>query len=252
MSKQAVKTQLLRQVYLPIFVQDDYDSRALIDGAIAAGCTVLEYTCRRHDAREMIPWIKKNHPDVAVFGATLIDGPRCSSFLKRKHDHFITIDEMADLGADGLISFARFRPETYEKHGDNLVMIPGVGTANEALDQLELGADFIKITTGKQGGEDLFMGSRVATHRMIPTLLTGGITVERGQRFIEAGALICCAGFDLLLKDRPSSVDADLVRSRIEPYMAGLHEARKTYQPELFAALEAGDENPLAAGPWLY
>ena len=54
-SKQAVKDDLVRQGFLPIYVHDDLDSRVLVEGAIEAGCRVLEYTCRRHDAREMIP-----------------------------------------------------------------------------------------------------------------------------------------------------------------------------------------------------
>lgn len=254
MSKQTVKNNLLRQGFLPIYVHDGFDSRALIDGAVEAGCTVLEYTCRRHDAREMIPWIKKNHPGVAVFGATLMDGERCSSFLKRKHAHFMTVDEMADLGVDGLVSFMRFLPETYEKYGSRLVTIPGIGTGNEAMEQLELGADFVKITTGRPAGEDLFMATRVGAHHMLPVMCSGGVTIERGQKFIEAGAVVCSAGYDLVLKDRmadPQSVDAALVRDRVKAYLDGFVEARKKHQPDVWAALEAGDENPMAAGPWL-
>ena len=253
-SKQAVKDDLVRQGFLPIYVHDDLDSRVLVEGAIEAGCRVLEYTCRRHDAREMIPWIKKSFPRVAVVGATLVDGPRAEAHLQGRRANFLTIDQMVDLGVDGLVSFLRFRPETYEKYGRDLVMIPGVGTPNEGLEQLELGADFLKFTVGKPAGSDLVLSLRTGTHECLPIMVTSGLTPGKIPQFIQAGIVLCSAGFDLTLKEEREKgrpLTTRVVAARVRASLEAVAEARREHQPELYEAIKAGGENPLAAGPWV-
>jgi 2-keto-3-deoxy-6-phosphogluconate aldolase len=47
------------QGFLPIFVKDDFQTRTLVEGCVEAGMKVIEYTLRREDAREAIPWIQE-------------------------------------------------------------------------------------------------------------------------------------------------------------------------------------------------
>lgn len=253
-SKQANRDAVIRQGFLPIYVHDRFDSRTLIEGAIEAGCTVLEYTCRRHDAREMIPWIKKEFPHVAVFGATLVDGPRVEKHLKKTTPNFIPVAEMVDLGVDGLVSFVRFRPETYEHFGEHLVFIAGVSTANEALDQLELGADLVKMAVGTQSQIDVFRTSRAAVHHAYPVMVTSGVTVEKAAECIRDGAVLTSAGFDLTLKDmmdKPEQVTKQIVADRMKAYLDAVRVAREKSQPAFAKAVADGVENPLQAGPWV-
>ena len=42
------------QVFLPIFVQDHFDTKTLVEACVQAGCKCIEYTLRRADADEMI------------------------------------------------------------------------------------------------------------------------------------------------------------------------------------------------------
>src|SRR5690606_4518040 len=110
--KFAALNRIVAQGFVPIFVNDTHDSRELLAAAVEAGCNAVEYSCRRPDAREMIPWIKREFPHVVVMAATLMDGPRMERFLSRHRRGFLTVDEAVDLGADALVSFLRFRPET--------------------------------------------------------------------------------------------------------------------------------------------
>lgn len=252
--KALTRDMAVRQGFLPIYVHDDLDSRMLVEGAVDAGCEVLEYTCRRHDARQMIPWIKKQFPHVKVFGATLMDGPRTEQALRRKTPNFMSVKEMVDLGADGLVSFLCFRPSTYQSYGDQLVLVPGVATANEALDQLELGADLIKAVIATTGGEELVCKSRIATHGGLPFLVTGGVTSERMASMIAAGVVMGSAGFDLILKadlDTGRTITRKLVSERVRVMLETVRETRRTYQPDLFEAVEAGQPNLMDAGPWV-
>ena len=253
-NKQLVKDNLVRQGYIPIYVHDDQDSETLIEGAVEAGCMVLEYTCRRHDARQMIPWIKKEFPHVAVLGATMIDGSRTTAFLSKRHANFMTINEMVDRGVDGLVSFLRFRPQTFERHSDQLVMICGVSTPNEGIEQLELGADFLKVGVGSSAGADMVVDCRVATHFCLPFFVTGGMTAERTAQLIEVGAVLTSAGFDLILKgdiDAGTRITTKLVSKRIQDLVAAVDNARKQYQPQFHAAVHDGRNNPMSAGPWV-
>ncbi|MBM3855991.1 MAG: hypothetical protein FJ399_23025, partial [Verrucomicrobia bacterium] len=137
--KSAALDAIVGQGFVPILVPDRHDPRRLAEAAVAAGCRAIEISCRRPDAREMIPWVKREFPGLVVLAATLMDGPRTERFLGQHRPGFLSVDEAAGLGADALVSFLRFRPETYAKYGRECVMIAGVGTPNEALEQVELG-----------------------------------------------------------------------------------------------------------------
>ena len=235
--------EVLRQGFLPIFVRDELDPRMLVDAAAAAGCRVLEYTCRRPDAREVIPWIKKTHPDIKVLGASLIDGPRSARSLTRVAPQFIGLEEMSDLGVDGFISMLRFRDQTYADYGQRMAMVPGVSTPNEAIDQLEVGADLVKAVVSTSAGMDLVCKSRAATHGLFPFLVTGGVTGDRLETCIEAGVLVGSAGFDLILGADIAAgraVTSELVEERIEAMLVALKHARQRHQPMLYEAIEAG------------
>ncbi len=253
-ARQQTVDAIVRQGFLPIYVHDQIDSQMLIEGAIDAGCEVLEYTCRRHDARKMIPWIKRHHPSIKVVGATLVDGQRAAQALARTRPHFTTVDEMADLGVDGMISFLRFQPQTYDKYGQRLVMIPGVGTANEAMDQLELGADLVKVTVNAPPGEALVLHSPPGCHCGFPFLVSGGITANRACFFMERGVPVASAGFDLILKDDLAAnrkITSKLVTQRVRAMLDAVRETRRSAQPALEAAIERGETDLIAASSWI-
>lgn len=252
--KQQVKDSLMRQGFLPIYVHDTMDSHVLVDGAVEAGCTVLEYTCRRQDAATMIPWIKKHHPQVAVLGATMIDGPRSAAFLARHRKGFLTVDQMVDLGVDGLVSFLRFREETYQRHAQRLIFIAGAGTSNEALDQLELGADFVKIAVSSPEGERLITTSRVGTHALMPIMATSGITVDRVDALIKAGVALTSAGFDLIFKQelaQGTAITSEMVVGRVRAYLEAMGKARQVHQSQLWQAIQTQSSNLVQAGGWV-
>ncbi|MGH9844336.1 MAG: hypothetical protein ACREEM_36905 [Blastocatellia bacterium] len=252
-AKRQVRDKLVRQGFIPIFVDDDLDSHLLVESAVEAGCTVLEYTCRRQDARTIIPWIKREFPHVAVAGASLVDGARASSFLSQTRPNFTTVDEMAELGVDGLVSFTRFRPETYSRYGRDLVMIPGVNSYNEALDELEKGADFIKLQGNTPWGADLVSSAVTPTHGLFPTLVTGGCSIETIPDFIRAGAVLVGTGFNVILKDEieaGKAITRAAVISALRHMLSTVRQARSSYQLEFYQAVEKGGENPLAIGGW--
>ncbi|MBL9214152.1 MAG: 6-phosphogluconolactonase [Opitutaceae bacterium] len=250
--KQAALDAIVRQGFVPIFVNDSLDSRHLVEAAVQAGCGAIEYTCRRPDARRMIPWIKREFPQLVVMAATLMDGPNVEAYLQKNREGFLTTDEAVDLGADALVSFMRFRPATYAKYGRRCVMIPGVATQNEALDQMDLGADLIKSAVHIQSGIDFVTKTSVATHHCIPFFIAGGVNPTNLAGFIQAGVAVGAAGFDVLLggaKPAASEVTG-LARAAIARMLETVREARARHQPALAEAIARGDSNLLAHGRW--
>lgn len=251
-SRQATLGEIVRQGFVPIFVHHALDPRHLAESAVAAGCQVLEYSCRRPDAREMIPWIKREFPGVRVLAATLVDSPRVAAHLQRTIPGFLTVGEAVDLGADGLVSFLAFRECTYARYGASCVMVAGAGSPNEAIAQLELGADLIKVTVGTPSGSDLVMKSRVPTHGCIPYFISGGLTSEAIEPYLMAGVLATAAGFDLLLGETGCS-RLELSRrahSAIRRMIDSVQAGREKHQPALATAIKNGEVDLLAAGPW--
>jgi len=252
--RDVVLDALVRQGFMPIFAQDRFESRVLVEGAIAAGCKVLEYTCRRPDAREIIPWIKKEFPGVAVLAATLVDSPRLSAHLQETVPGFVTVDEAVDLGADGLVSFMGFRTETYAKYGSRTVIVPGVTTANEAVDQLERGADLIKTIVGSTGGRELLIRSRVPSHSGIPYLVSGGVNQGNVESYIQAGAVAATAGVDLLIGPGQFTREALFRRTSevVIEMLAAVRAAREKHQPHLAQGIQDGARDLLSTGPWYW
>jgi 2-keto-3-deoxy-6-phosphogluconate aldolase len=213
--------KILAQGFIPIMVDDKHKTETLVDAALECGCAALEYTCRRKDAAKYIPALKKKYPELIILGASLVDGDNAQKFLKSKYEHFITADEMADLGVDGLVSFVRFQEKTYSKHADRLIMIPGVSTHNEALEEIEKGADIIKITGDNPWGPGFISGARAATHGLFPFLVTGGMTDARIHEYVRAGAALTAGGFDLILKDAPGAKSAaEALRKKLDAVKA--------------------------------
>lgn len=242
--KRETLNALLRQGWLPIFVHDSYDSKVLVEAAVAAGCQCLEYTIRRHDAAKMIPWIKKEYPEIKVFAATLVDSSRVEAYLAETAPNFLSVQQAVDLGCDGLISYLGFRAETYAKFGDDLVIIPAAATPQEALDQFELGATMIKIADPDKS-PIIIKVLRNNTHGLFGILVTGGMRLEVIPDYVEAGALVCAGGFDLYWPDLGENASVEQIAAKLREHIEAVAAARKRYLPDLAEVIAGGRTNLL-------
>lgn len=250
--KRMILNQILIQGFVPILVNDNRDARKLTEAAVNAGCKVLECSCRRADAREIIPWIKKDFPHVAVLAATLVDSPRLEPFLAARDQSFLTVNQASDLGADALVSFTRFRADTYDRFGTHLVMIPGIHSANEALDQLDLGADLLKTSVLTVTGKEFISTVSGPTHNAFPLFISGGVTAGNVATFIQQGIAVAAAGFDVLLPDK-TIADEDLTHlgtAAVANMLTKVREARVSYQLALATAVKEEHDDVITSAPW--
>ena len=235
------------QGFVPIFVQDNFDSKALIEGCLKAGCKCIEYTLRRSDAHEMIPWIRKNYPDLYLLVGSTVDNDRIINQMKRKHPQLMTLAQIAELDVDGFVSMLGWSSESIEKYCSDFVIAPTAMTVSEALAQITAGAHFNKLA-----GTDLGLAKRMrgdAAFDYCPIMITGGMTLERIPEGVQAGGSLIGAGFDLILSGREADISSDEIAKTLKVYIETTQQAKVKTWPELSGISKADDKTWLDVLP---
>ena len=235
------------QGFMPIFVEDDFDSRMLVDACIAAGCTCIEYTLRRRDADTMIPWIREKYPDLHLLVGSTLDDETILAKAKRRYPQLLTLAELDAMNVDGFVSMLGFSLDSIRTYAPRRLVAPTAMTVTEAFQQTGAGAHLIKLL-----GTDLSFVRRCradAAFDYCPVMVTGGMTPQRIPEAIEAGSITVGAGFDLILKDQPSDVSCEETARRIGPYLEAARTAREKRWPALAAATGADRQTWLNALP---
>jgi len=235
------------QGFIPIFVRDEFDSKAELEACLKAGCKGVEYTLRRSDAREMIPWIRKNYPELYLLVGSTLDDEKIVRQMRRRHPQLMTIDETADMGVDGFVSMLGWRLDTIRKYAATHIVVPNAMTVSEALQQTGAGASFIKVLGP---GLDLVKCARgAASFDYCPVMITGGMTADRIPLAVEAGAVVAGAGFDLLLKGKDADVGTSGMVDPLRRSLEAVRDARAKHFPQLTAAVGTDRGTWLAALP---
>ena len=99
------------------------------------------------------------------------------------------------------------------------VVLPGVGTATEALHAIELGADFAKLFPASAYGHQAIADMLVALPQ-IPLVPTGGILLSDAPAYIGAGSAAVGLGSAL------SAGTPDEIGARVQTLLASIRAAR--------------------------
>ena len=235
------------QGFVPIFVQDDFDSGVLLEACLASGVKVIEYTLRRSDAAEMIPWIRKTYPDLYVLVGSTLDSDRIVRKMRRRHPQLMTLQQLADAGVDGFVSMLGWSLESIRKYSPTHVVIPSANTATQAFVQTGAGAHFTKLSGTHL---DLVRQCRMPpTFEFCPIFVTGGVTTERMRDAMGAGAILLASGFDVILKGRPSDIGVKEIAEALSEYVETAQQAREAVWPEVAAAVGADRQTWLDSLP---
>jgi len=222
------------QGFLPIFVDDDIDSRMLLDGCLQADLRVVEYTLRRRDAHRMIPWIRERYPALFLLVGSTLDDEMIVRAMKRQHPQLLTIDEMDAMGVDGFVSMIGWSRESIERYSPTRLVIPGASTVTEAFVQVSAGAHFAKVC-----GPDfsLLRQCRLPpTFGYCPLYATGGLTTGRLPEAVDSGAVVIASGFDVTLSGLSGNLDCEGIAAVMRRYVDAVRTARAAKWPQLAAA----------------
>jgi len=190
-----------RQGFIPIFVSDRFDAVMLVEAAVAAGAKAVEITCRRIHVVEEIRRVRRQFPDLTLLVGSVVDDGPMLHYLKRRRPEMPSLDELAELDVDGFVSFMPLSESTIERFSRTHLVIPGVETIPEAVTALETGAHFAKLHSidALGGPARVAVATSAPAHGLLPIFVTGGVTRERIETFLDAGAALLAAGWDVLL-----------------------------------------------------
>ena len=232
--------EFYKQAFIPIFVNDGMDAKIQVEACVKAGFKIIEFTQRRNDLMEILPWIKNNYPELYVIAGSTIDSDLIVKSQKKHYPQLLNFEEMVSAGIDGFISMMKFSDQTISKYCKTHLLIPCASTVNEARDLLEAGAHFIKVL-----GPNLDLVRQISSNplfRFCPLFVTGGMSIERIPEAFEAGAIAVASGFDLTLKEITEH-NANSICEVMKQYQATAMEARKRFYPELSEALYNQDDD---------
>ena len=213
-----------QQGFVPIFVDDHFDSKMLVEACVAAGCRGIEYTLRRRDAHVMIPWIRAHYPELYLLVGSTLDDDRIVARMKKRHPQLLTLAEIDAMNVDGFVSMIGWSEESIRRYAPNRIVVPSAWTVNDAFFQVKAGAHFAKLL-----GPEIELVKRCrmqAAFDYCPIMVTGGMTSERIPATIEAGAAMVGAGFDVILKGCPANTGVEQAAAAVRSYLDATREAR--------------------------
>ncbi len=239
MSKQIgqLYKEFYKQAFIPIMVNDGLDAKLQIRACVQAGFKVIEYTQRREDLHEILPWIQENYPDMYILIGSTMDNDDIVKSQKRHFPQLLSLKELSMLNVDGFISMLKYSSSTIKEYRGTHLMIPCASTSNEAYDFISDGAHFVKVT-----GPDLSLVKRINSAPLFnfcPLFVTGGMDLERIPLAVEAGAVVIASGFDLLLKNQ-DNITVDSICEILKKYQKVVVDARTKFYPEMMNALHNG------------
>ena len=223
------------QGFMPIFVDDGFEPKRLVEACVEAGMKCIEYTQRKPDSDKMIPWIRDQYPDLHLLVGSTLDNDRIVKERRRQFPNLLTIGELEAFKPAGYVSMLGWRKKTIKKYCGQRIVIPSSWTPNEAFAQTGWGGHFVKVN-GFQ--TDLLRRLRApASFDYCPVMLIGGLTPEKIPEAIQAGAVLVGAGFDLSLKGQPKNISKKKVVEILKSYLEATRAARAAKWPNMDKAM---------------
>ena len=178
----------------------------------SAGIPIVEITMTTPGALDVIDYLAKRYPDLAVGAGTVLDDA-----LARQ-----AIDAGARfLTSPGLV------PEVVAYAKNALVtVLPGALTPTEIIAAWKAGSDFVKIfPTGHVGGIHYVRALKVPLPQ-IPLIASGGVNQLTASDFILAGATAIGLGGELLPKEALHFRQVDRIHELASRFLTMVRDAR--------------------------
>ncbi len=239
--------RMIAQAWIPIFVDDTFDTDVLCEGCRLADLAAIEYTLRRRDARKIAPSLRERFPCTVILMGSTVDSDAIVKERQTRFPQLMTLSELAPY-VDGFVSMLPYSNETLKAYRGTHLCIPTAESGGEALRQIKAGAACIKVL-----GPDLTFARylhALPTFNYCPTYITGGVTPERMEEVFGAGNILCATGFDVILRDiAPADLTSKTVAERIRLFADAAKRARDVVYPTLKDIDSLSDEEFLLALP---
>lgn len=182
---------------------------ALVDG----GITAVEVTADTPGAVEKVERLATRYEDrpVLVGAGTVLDAA--------------TARQVIAAGATFIVSPSLDEAVVRTANRYGATVIPGVFTPTEAVRAMEAGADAVKIFPAASVGPG-HIGAIKGPLEQIPIIPTGGVSLENGAAYIEAGAFALGVGSALVSDELVEARDWVGLEERAEQFVSLVADAR--------------------------
>lgn len=172
--------QIAADRVLPVVVLDDAaDAEPLADALLAGGLHCAEVTFRTAAAADAIAAMAKR-PDLLVGAGTVLTAAQ--------------VDAAVDAGAEFVVS-PGLGPTVVRRCAERGVPVfPGVATATEIQQALELGLDTLKFFPAGQLGGPAMLTALSAPFRQVRFVPTGGVSAANLAEYLAVPSVLAVGG----------------------------------------------------------
>ncbi|MFT4078057.1 bifunctional 4-hydroxy-2-oxoglutarate aldolase/2-dehydro-3-deoxy-phosphogluconate aldolase [Rhodomicrobium lacus] len=200
---------LSRAAVIPVVVIDKAeDGVPLARALLAGGLPVIEITLRTGAALDAIRAIANEVPEAVVGAGTVLDG----ALLKAARES----------GARFAVSPGATPRLLDAADSEGVPLLPGIGTASEAMALIERGYRFAKFFPAEASGGPALLASLASPLPQLKFCPTGGITHDNAPRYLKLPNVICVGGSWMVNRARIAEGDWPSI-SALAKAAAALH-----------------------------
>lgn len=166
---------------VPVIKLDKVENAEKLAGALrAGGINCAEVTFRAKGADEVISRITKAYPDMLVGAGTVLTCEQADAAYAAGAKFCV---------APGL------NPKVVKHCLDRgIPFAPGLSSASEIEQALELGLDFVKFFPAEQAGGLPYIKSVCGPYTTMRFMPTGGVTADNLNTYLSYSKIVCCGG----------------------------------------------------------
>ncbi|WP_243006382.1 bifunctional 4-hydroxy-2-oxoglutarate aldolase/2-dehydro-3-deoxy-phosphogluconate aldolase [Coprococcus comes] len=176
-----MKEKLRAMKIVPVVKLDDTkDAVPLAKALVEGGLPCAEVTFRTEAAAESIKRMLEAFPDMLVGAGTVLTTEQ--------------VDAAIEAGAKFIVS-PGLNPKTVRYCQEkNIPILPGVATASEIEQALELGLDTVKFFPAEVNGGLLAIKALSAPYHMMHFMPTGGVGPQNVKDYLAFDKVLACGG----------------------------------------------------------
>jgi 2-dehydro-3-deoxyphosphogluconate aldolase/(4S)-4-hydroxy-2-oxoglutarate aldolase len=183
-----------------------------VDALRRGGVTTVEVTANTDGVLDMIRDVSKSFGDEVVIGAgTVLDEPTARAAMLAGAEFVVTP------------SFDEGVVRTANAYGKPSAV--GVATPTEAVSAYEAGAEFVKVFPASSLGP-AFVSALGGPLGQIPTVPTGGVSLDNVAEFVRAGAAAVGVGSSIVDNDAVARGDFETIEANAAAFVDRVDAAR--------------------------
>ncbi|RJF89428.1 bifunctional 4-hydroxy-2-oxoglutarate aldolase/2-dehydro-3-deoxy-phosphogluconate aldolase [Oleomonas cavernae] len=190
----SLDTILNRAPVVPVVVIDDAAQAVpLARALVAGGLTAIEITLRTPAALEAIRAIAAEVPAADVGAGTVLDPAQLA--------------QVRAAGAKFAVSPGATARLLDAAAGEALPLLPGIGTASEAMALIERGYRFAKFFPAEPAGGVPYLSALASPLPQLRFCPTGGITPASAPNYLALPNVVCVGGSWMVTRARIAAAD---------------------------------------------